>query len=273
MKDKLIKEINEKSSQISAVFISKLNKQLGNLPQHNPFNDYGRIDFKDNILVLGLNPSSTDTDNKGKVNDNFLHYVPDKGLSNPERETLKGFKEKGNVYTKYFKKPYELFWEHGYQPIWTNENYRKSIINQKKLAEDEVALLSKFKDTSKYTIFSDLIFYKETDSKKVASTIRERSDLCKMIYELFELQLEFFRPKLVFVNNAFASTILTDYLISIGNLERKVYTKLSHKKTIIIFSGILSSSGAIDRFSFERLKNEIADELSKDRNLSTSYTG
>jgi hypothetical protein len=263
MKENLIEDIKEKSAQISEVFISKSNKKLGNPLEHNPFNDYGGIDFKENILVLGLNPSSTDTDKKGKQNDNFLHYVPDKGLSKPEMKALKGFRKEGYVYTKYFKKPYELFWEYGYQPIWTNQSYRQSIFKNKNLNEDEIALISKFQDTSKYTIFSDLVFYKETDSKKVASTIREKSDLCKLIFELFELQIEFFQPKLVLVNNAFASTILTEYLVGVLNKEKKIYTKTNYRNTKIIFSGILSSSGAIDRFSFERLKNEIADELSK----------
>lgn len=264
-KEKLIRAIKEKSFKISEVFISKFKKEIENNLQHNPFNDYGGIDFQDNILVLGINPSSTDTDKKGKLNDNFLHYVPDDKSTDTEKKILKGFNEKGYVYNRYFKKPYELFWKFGYQPIWTNIEYRQSIINKKKLTEDEVALLSKFNDNLKYTIFTDLIFYKETDSKKVASTIRGNTDLCKMIFELFDLQLEFFLPKLVFVNNAFASSILTDHLIDQRTLDNKVYTKLSHNNTTIIFSGILSSSGAIDRFSFERLKNEIDVELSKYR--------
>ena len=54
MNEQLIQDINKKSIIISDLFISICKKESGNFPQHNPFNDYGMIDFKENILVLGL---------------------------------------------------------------------------------------------------------------------------------------------------------------------------------------------------------------------------
>lgn len=224
-----------------------------------PFKQWSKMAFKDSVLVLGLNPSSSDIDNHGVVNDCFIHYFPDYWGAKSKQDIIKIYAKKGYTYNKYFKKPYELFLPYGYKPIWTNKTY----LNIKKdiLSKEEFELLNSISDSEKYTIFSDLIFYKETTAKRIEKLINGNKELECKILDLFVLQIKFFNSKLVFINNAYASRLLSSFIINRLGLKQRIYTNIEFEGTIIVFSAILTGARAMDNYSHERLKFELSTLL------------
>jgi hypothetical protein len=226
----------------------------------NHFNNLEDINFNDTVLVLGLNPSSADLDTKNKVNNCFIHYFPEHLINDNNHQIVTEFAQKGFTYNRYFRKIYELFLPYDYYPIWVNVNYLKS--KRDYLSDDEYVLLeSSIKDTGKYCIYSDLIFYKETTAKKIQEIINSNSDLKNKVLELFTLQIDLFKPKVVLINNAYASKLVLELLINELKLESEIYTHIKFKNSIVIFSALLTS-GVTDVFSYERLKNEIKEIMS-----------
>ncbi|HRW21382.1 MAG TPA: hypothetical protein P5509_05365 [Bacteroidales bacterium] len=222
-----------------------------------PFQHWGNFDFKDSVLILGLNPSSSDIEKQGVANDCFIHYFPDYWTSTDKKWIIKEFAQKGYSYNNYFKKPYELFLPFNYRPIWTNRNYLD--LKKDKLTSEEYNLLNGIQDTGKYCVFSDLLHYKETTAKNIEKIINKSTDLENKILDLFALQIKFFKSKIVFINNAFASRLLTRFITHRLGLESKVYTNLEFQGAIIVFSAILTGARAMDNYSHERLKYELKD--------------
>jgi hypothetical protein len=253
----MIQQIEKLSSEISSEIHYELHKNADFNYRHLAhYNDFSSIDIKNSILVLGLDPSSSDIDSGGAKKDCFIHYYPESWIKPDDILVIRDFKNKGYTYDKYFKKPYELFLKYKYNPVWTNKTFlqnKKSI-----LTNSEYLVLNRCIDNGKYIIFSDLINYKEKTAKKIESIINSNKFLKEKIISLFILQIEFFNAKVIFINNAFASRIISDFLIQNLRIDKKIYSVIDFKGTKVIFSSILTGARAIDNYSFERLKNEIS---------------
>ncbi|MEI6297933.1 MAG: hypothetical protein WCO84_09960, partial [bacterium] len=203
-----------------------------------------------------LNPSSADLDNNGTPTDCLIHYIPEQWKKSFDDMLIKKLSNKGLTYDRYFKKPYELFLNSGYSPIWTNQKYQSSI--KSKLAElgININIFKNCPDSKKYIIFSDLINYKEKNANEIQDLFND-NNFKNRVLEYFMLQLKYFNSKIVLINNAFASKLVMNHLIEVLNKERKIYTSLKFQNHFIIFSALITGKNPMDNFSLERLKNEI----------------
>jgi len=254
----MINKIETLSFEISEYIHNKLGYSDSLYIRHiKPFQYWGNFDFKNSVLILGLNPSSSDIEKQGVANDCFIHYFPDYWTTADKKWIIKNFARKGYSYNNYFKKPYELFLPFNYLPIWTNKDYLN--LKKYKLTSEEYNLLNSIQDTGKYCIFSDLLHYKETTAKNIEKIINASDELENMILDLFALQIQFFKSNIVFINNAFASRLLTRFITHRLGLESKIYTNIEFEGATVVFSAILTGARAMDNYSHERLKYELKE--------------
>lgn len=224
------------------------------------------LDLKNNILVLGLNPSSSDEyDNE----DGILHYIPHL-LKEQEKDYFK-IKKNGKklFYEKYFKKPYDLFVEYNYWPYWTVPELGSTLLtdlhSKNKLSPNELDFLNGFidyKHQNKYLFFTDLLPIRITDSQKIKPFLIEKiseQDLSAFIIERINHLIDIFNPKIIFVNNAFVSDLLVKTNFKNEN-NFNTYKLINNQKTALVFSSIMSN-GNLDKYSEYRLKNEIRNLL------------
>jgi hypothetical protein len=144
-----------------------------------------------------------------------------------------------------------------YRPIWTNKSYLD--LKKNKLTLEEYNLLNSIEDTGKYSVFSDLLQYKETTAKNIEKIINASNAIENKILDLFSLQIQFFKSKIVFINNAYASRLLTRFITHRLGLESKIYTNIEFEGAKVVFSAILTGARAMDNYSHERLKYELKE--------------
>ena len=203
------------------------------------------------VLIFGINPSSSDIDSSGRKKFAFLQCI-DKKEFNDQPEGLRDY-----AYGTYFSEGYKLFKDFGYNLLWRNSDYLEDCIkNIKDMKEiHKEYLRSKTLQNDKYLIFTDLVYFKETNSKYMKKALsRYRND----IFELFKMQINYYNPKLVLVANAFASKLLLGCIqkCEYNDIEPKTYEKIL--EVPIVFSAMLSN-GNTDKFSLIRLKREIEE--------------
>lgn len=266
MKSDFISKIEKLASKISQEIEKVTEKKDRHLPPFHVVQKIinGKI-IRNNefTLVVGLNPSATDIDAERGNIDRLLLYVPYiDGIGNKHDpyEMIKHFGNSDLTYNNYFKQPCDLFLGKGFQPIWTNKQYLQQISHN--LETDEYNFLNKYPDTGKYVIFSDLLFYKETDSKVLWKILHNDSNLVASVTELFKLQIKFYNPKVVLINNAYGSRIIHDGLFkkSANQASADYNSSIQYKRTRIVFSALVSG-GHVDVFAFKRLKREIHNYL------------
>lgn len=235
------------------------------------------------VLCLGLNPSSADLTRNQAPADCFLHYVPDDGFLGTQALALnRHWNSKGWTYPKYFKKPYDLFFEHGYWPIWTLPAYFDQVSNRLDEFSREV-LKKKVGSVQKFCLQDDLIPYKETSSKRVQQVLENDMELAQSVFDDFLVRMEGVRPRVILVNNAFVSKFLIRAIgaVKVDGKERFVDsgmgsvsswpTRLNYSspdgtwKTTFLFTSMLSGVRALDDFALIRLRRELAEVMNEIR--------
>lgn len=220
---------------------------------------------KKNIVVLGLNPSSSKKNEK-IIDDGFLHYMPPSLIRSEHSSTFSKMKSVGRklFYDQYFKKPHDLFFEHNYTPYWMNPFIGEDLINEKintaRLELTEGEILKSYLDLDnkhEYLYFNDLIPIRITNSwhlKKYFGTL-DNSIIESFVKERISYLLSTYNPRLILANNAFVSDLISNTEFE-GEFNGKTYKLINNNKTILMFSSIMSN-GNLDKYSEQRLKNEV----------------
>jgi len=246
--------MNYKTLKDKSIILSKKLGAKNNNDTEEPEN-IDDLEIDKCVLILGLNPSSAEfkNDNEEKANC-FLKYIPEDNLNDEQKGIIEKLSKKMYIYNRYFKRNYELFDNHSdFNMLWQNPNYLKRY---KKLLKNEWAFLNldNFKPKiKKYIVFSDLVFIKNKMAKKIESKL-ENNNL--KIKELFDLQLDYYKPSLVIVTNAAASNLLNNLLNNGKDVSEMIYRSIP-----IIFSSMVSGQRALDKFNFIRLKKDIEKHL------------
>ncbi|MBM3169235.1 MAG: hypothetical protein FJZ76_08160 [Bacteroidetes bacterium] len=162
------------------------------------------------VLVISINPSSSDLDNNQEPSPCYLHFIPDeiKALRTdlkPILNTWNGDKfGKKLCYPGYFRRIYKIFQNTDYYPLFVNKEYNDNWIKELKknsksnndlLSEEDLFALRALENRSlsKSIIISDLIPLKETKSFKV-NLIMNDPEVRKLIIELLEKKIKFLKP-------------------------------------------------------------------------------
>jgi len=207
----------------------------------------------DNVIILGLNPSSNDIDKTGSKKNAFLQYLDKEEFGNIPNE-LREYS-----YGTYFSQGYRLFKDFGYNLLWRNSMYLEDCMKNVNMTEQHKNYLrEKTLPNKKYIIFADLVYYKEQDAKYMYQGIRRNEE---DIYKLFKMQVKYYKPKLILIANAFVSEFLLRCIQECGEkTDMKPKTNERVMGVPVIFSSMLSG-GNLDRYSFLRLKKEIEGYL------------
>lgn len=214
------KEIIKKSEELHKAII-KIGIKKGvfskNITEQEIQNRYVDIfdvlpdNIASSVLVLSINPSSSDIDKGETPSPCYLHYIPQEiKLLRPDlaKDAIEkwngGKKGKRFCYPGYFGRIYKLFEETDYYPLYVssqfNENWIKIVESQSfdtdlLTPKDKEALKVLENDTKKkYIIITDLIPVKETDSKNILKIIDDEN-IKKLIIELLKLKIQFLNPK------------------------------------------------------------------------------
>jgi hypothetical protein len=161
------------------------------------------------VLVISINPSSSDLDNNQEPSPCYLHFIPDeiKALRTdlkPILNTWNGDKfGKKLCYPGYFRRIYKIFQNTDYYPLFVNKEYNDNWINALRnstsyrhlLSEEDLIALRALENRclTKSIIISDLIPLKETDSSKVNLIIND-PEVRGLIIELLEKKIKFLKP-------------------------------------------------------------------------------
>ena len=224
------------------------------------------VEIEESIVIFGLNPSSSDIDTHGVPSPCFLHYVPEGDFEKANNALLikDEIIRRKYTYDTYFKKPYNLFYDlnQNFMPIWKNIHYLNKIKLELNIQDNDSIvdfLFSICSNSKRFIIFSDLVQYREKSAKKIEAILsNSKIDLKIEVIRLFELQLKLYKAKYVFINNAYASHLIHNYLKTKMNLsDDLIYSCLEYNGIKFIFSSLVTGVRALDLFNFARLRNEI----------------
>ena len=273
-KDKTLKEI---SQDILGPNIEE--KRFSNTSRLEELSDiYGENEKINKILIMGINPAG----DSNEYDEKHIGFIP--GISNEEYEnkikaklSKEQYKNLFNI--NYFKSNYNLF--SNAKMTWgiSEENKERLKVDLEKLEDTGFVnnIITKItenpKDETDRLIFVDLVYYHNTDAKKVKSKIKERyknnyENLKSSIECMLKKHIKMFNPSLIISTNAFVSDLLY------GLFGKEEITKLDsiNKETIendsikinnvpIVLAGMVSRE--MDKYSYYRLKKRIADTLIK----------
>ncbi len=258
--------IGELEGQIARAFHDALGfKEAQFKARFLPTSGTSTVRYDNQVLVFGLNPSSSDLELKGKLNPCFLHYVPDAWLAEEEKDLAVQWARGGFTYAKYFKKIYELFRPFGYGPVWTHPAYLDGE-RRRELGASCAVLdrLAQNNNTGRYCLVADLIPYKETVARRMEEVLMKNNELKTWVFERFTLELQLRKPKLVLINNAFGSRFLWEQMRerqpgTLNSLDSHVFWM----GVPVVFTSLMSGARALDLFAYERLRKEIAGLLER----------
>ena len=242
-----------------------------------PLKVVDRYNIGECVLIFGINPSSSDIDSSKHKKPVFLQCM-DKEEFNDQPKGIEKY-----AYNTYFSPGYKLFKDFGYNLLWRNSDYLEDCIKNIKEMKDiedmkethKEYLRSKTLQNDKYLIFADLVYFKETNSKYMKEALlKYRNE----VFKLFEMQVNYYKPKLILVANAFASKLILECIqkCEYNHIEPKTCEYIDIEPTTcekvskvpIVFSAMLSN-GKTDKFSLIRLKSEIEELMNynKETNL------
>jgi len=162
------------------------------------------------VLVISINPSSSDLDNNQEPSPCYLHYIPDEIKAHridlkPILNTWNGGKLGKNLCNPgYFGRIYKIFQNTDYYPLLVNKEFNDNWLNVFRdsdlLSEEDLVALRSLenRNLTKSIIISDLIPLKETDSSKV-NLIMSDPTVRHLTIELLEKKIEFLNPKFALI--------------------------------------------------------------------------
>ncbi len=166
------------------------------------------------VLVISINPSSSDLDKNKEPSPCYVHYIPEE--IKDQRIDLKssfntwngGKSGKKLCYPGYFSRIYKLFQNTDFYPLYVNKDFNDSWVNILRNSRTYSDLLSKEdlvalralenNNLTKNIIISDLIPLKETDSSKV-NLIMSDPIVRGLTLELLKKKMEFLNPEFALI--------------------------------------------------------------------------
>lgn len=303
-------------------FIKQYNNNFcdSKLPNKNWFL-LEEFEENNNILIMGINPGGG-TKIKDNLYE-FYGFDKESVLKDNYGKELLDILEDECVWEEYHYQNYNLiengkfFW--AYKEISKcedimNETFNKILnYDEEKFLEKEFKkiekkrnkiskscekLLNAFNEMYKierkksgpYVIFCDLFCYADGTQDNIKQAIEknkeiDRKKLREYIREILRLYIEYYKPQMIVVTNAYASHLINESvnkkfnddeeLIGFDNkeidndyLSINDYSKMftGEKKVPIVFSSMVSGQRALDKYSYIRLKNrikEIYDDIKK----------
>lgn len=166
------------------------------------------------VLVISINPSSSDLEKNQEPSPCYLHSIPEEIKTHridlkPILDTWNGGKfGKKLCYPGYFSRIYKLFQNTDYYPLFVNKDYNDNWVdilrnsntyNNLLSKEDLVALRTiENKNLTKNIIISDLIPLKETDSSKVIMIMSDPV-VKNLTLELLKLKMQLLKPEFALI--------------------------------------------------------------------------
>ena len=275
-----LSEITKKVLNIEKLKETKEEK----LVEHNFSKDFLMELPKDGnvVLSLGINPGGGNEYivEKEKTKDSIFFL---ENLDKKEEEELSIF---SNVYVfNYYKPNYQLFEGIGAKAHWAMEGYledneiEKMISNSKKKKittnynkERIIELIRKMqriereKDKKEYNkkvyvLFGDLLWYADGNQRNVEIAASTDENLNTDIKEIIELNIKYYKPKLIVITNAKASHWVKEALKE-EEKDNNKYEKsdvIFFKGVPIILASMVSGRRPMDEFSKFRLKERIKE--------------
>ncbi len=160
------------------------------------------------ILILGINPSSADINKGNEPAPVFIHHIP-QVVKNKSTEIMEvtsswnhGREGKKFCYSTYFNRIYTLFENTLFYPMWTSREYNERwelLVDN--LKTRDIAVLRKLENRNikLFTIVSDLIPIKETDSAKLFAVLDANPQIIQKLNTLFELKVRYLNPVLTVI--------------------------------------------------------------------------
>lgn len=245
------------------------------------------------VLVLGINPSINKSKGEDKYPDiNFLKAV------NCEKRSK-------NNCTKYTNRYHQSIYNYafnGFSMMWEKESYLNTYLEQYSNIDDEelrikdkqelVRYLNNHKANSKnYVLFTDLLHFKVTNAGKITPILditndvkynvdyKEFKKLQDDIFRMFELQVKYYSPKLIWIHNKSIKQFLEKYFSQQGisikavqpqtssdnsRLKNKVYRAV-YNDVVIIFTNFFNCQEMLKDGQQEKkfIKQQIDSELAQ----------
>ena len=251
---------------------------------------------EDRVLAMGINPGGGqhfyDINEEDFVQSHIYFTYTTNDMTEEEKISLEILD--GNYVFKhnYHKSNYELFEKIDARAHWCQEDYFKKdelkkilknselfteggyTYNEKDL-ENITSALRKMQQAERnqhkgpYVFFSDLIWYGDGNQSNIKKALEKsfndnQEKFYESIRETIRLNIEYYKPKIIVITNAYASDLISDAL---KNSKRKDFIdyKDKDKETPIIFSGMVSGRRQLDKYSLYRLKDRIKEIYYKKR--------
>lgn len=113
------------------------------------------------------------------------------------------------------------------------------------------------KKNGPYVIFWDLIWYSDGNQSNIKRALRY-DNINEIIRKIILLNIDYYKPEMIVVTNAYASDLIIKSLSSIN--ENKKYNDVIYiKNTPIILGAMVSGRRPIDKYSLIRLKDRIQE--------------
>ncbi|MFA4133859.1 MULTISPECIES: hypothetical protein [unclassified Brevibacillus] len=224
---------------------SAILKHLPNRTTGMPISIDG-IGFKRMWMHFGLNGSDHDTAKGKEMGDCFLKSIVHLNDGSTKFKKLQNkLREKGYLYDTYFKKPVEFYASQGWYQIWQHPEFFKAYpqyVDRLKEIPDAFEFLNEHLKTAedKYVVFSDLLFIRERDSKKI-STSSILKTMEEHIWRSWVNQIKYYNPVGITIANGQAQDFIRNRL----NVAKYSY-KIEYENVPVILSSQFSGGALSD---------------------------
>lgn len=225
---------------------------------------------KNSVLVIGINPSggNTQTEFKEKV-EAQIYFLPKENLTEEECNKLNVLNNNYVFIHGYHSENFKLFDKIKAKPHWSQTGYlsdeevKKMLVNCKVDANESAEIIriirklqvEEQKKDGPFVFFSDLFWYNCGNQEELKKAIIYKDNFNEEILKMIKLNIEYYKPKLIVVTNAFASNLIEN---AVNNKNVENHTSLIYLEKIpILLASMVSGKRSMDNYSKDRLKIQI----------------
>lgn len=220
---------------------------------------------KECVLFLGLNPAGNEENAKYESNNFSFQYIPEIKMTKKDNEDNKYF-------SNYFGAIYNFMLDiigDNFKWSWCNyerKEVEKNIENNIDLEQYKNEILNYYdshKDKKYNVLIGDLYYYHETNSKVLIDKLIVKENKYENIKEMLNYHIDKIlnnnkNLRFIYVNNAQASKDIVKALTGKEDIDEPyIEYEYNNKKIKIFLGGMLSGQHTMDRYSKQRLENEV----------------
>ncbi len=243
------------------------------------------IDIKEDkkVLVMGINPGGgTKIKEDLNTNQKFLCIdVDEEKYKN--KDWFEELKNKEIIYQNYYYRNYNLFKNIGGRLFWSAYDLKEIEKNLKRSLSEETMkkleeLYNSYNDEEKakgkkgpYVVYGDLFYYADGTQDNIKNNINKcikenEKETNDKIKQILDIHIDFYKPKMIVITNAFASDLLKNALKEEakiigenGKIENNSddHDAVEYREIPVIFSGMVSGGHSLDKYSYIRLQRRI----------------